>query len=187
MEAIVLAGSPASGKTVAAKAISKILGIRMLGGTDILKQMAIEKGYKPGGDEWWDSGEGMRFLNERKSNSEFDKETDRRMEVAIKKGDVVVTSYTAPWLIKEGFKVWIAAGKETRALRMAGRDHIPIEEAEKVIAKRDEENRKLYMALYKIDFGHDTKPFDLVIETDDKTMEEVVKIILDTFKKRNVI
>ena len=34
----------------------------MLGGTDILKQMAIERGYKPGGEEWWDTSEGMRFL-----------------------------------------------------------------------------------------------------------------------------
>jgi cytidylate kinase len=126
----------------------------------------------------------MRFLALRKTDSKFDKETDRRMEEIIKKGDVVVTSYTMPWIVKEGFKVWIQAGKETRALRMAGRDHIAVEEAEKVIARRDEENRKLYMALYKIDFGHDTKPFDLVVETDDRTMEEVVEVILDNFKKR---
>jgi len=184
MEAIVIAGSPASGKTVAAAAVSKTLGIPMLGGTDILKQMAIEKGYKPGGEEWWDTSEGMRFLEERKTNPEFDKETDRRMAEAIRKGNVVVTSYTAPWIIKEGFKVWISASVETRATRMANRDHIEVGEAAKIIAERDEENRKLYMALYKIDFGHDTRPFDLVVQSDGKTNDEVVKIILDNFKKR---
>ena len=184
MEAIVIAGSPASGKTVTAGEISKRLGIPLIGGTDILKQMAIEMGYKPGGEEWWDTSEGMRFLELRKTNSDFDKETDRRMTEIIRKGNVVVTSYTMPWLIKEGFKVWISASKETRAERMAQRDHMAEGEAVKVIEKRDVENRKLYMALYKIDFGHDTKPFDLVVETDDRTMEEVVEVILDNFKKR---
>ena len=184
MEAIVIAGSPASGKTVTAGAISKALGIPLIGGTDILKQMAIDMGYKPGGEEWWDTSEGMRFLELRKTNQDFDKETDRRMAEIIKKGNVVVTSYTAPWIIKEGFKVWIAASKETRARRMAQRDHIVEGEAVGVIAKRDVENRKLYMALYKIDFGHDTKPFDLVVETDSRSTEEVVTIILDAFKKR---
>lgn len=184
MEAIVIAGSPASGKTVTAGEISKRLGIPLIGGTDILKQMALDMGYKPGGEEWWDSSEGMRFLELRKTNPDFDKETDRRMTDIIKKGNVVVTSYTMPWLIKEGFKVWIAASKQTRAKRMAQRDHMSVEEAAKVIEKRDVENRKLYMALYKIDFGHDTKPFDLVIETDNSGLEEVTKIILDAFNKR---
>lgn len=182
-----ISGSPASGKTVAAAAISRALGVRMLGGTDILKQMAVDKGYRPGGEEWWDTSEGMRFLNERTANPEFDRETDRRMAEAIRKGDVVVTSYTAPWIIKEGFKVWISASRETRAERMANRDHIAVEAAAAVIAKRDEENRKLYMALYKIDFGRDTKPFDLVVETDDRDAEEVARIILDNFKKREMI
>ncbi len=185
MEAIVIAGSPASGKTVAAGAISRILGVPLVGGTDILKQMAIEKGYKPGGEEWWDSSEGMRFLEERKTNQEFDKETDRRMAEVIKRGNVVTTSYTAPWIIEEGFKVWISASKETRALRMAKRDHMDLAQATGVIAERDEKNRKLYMALYKIDFGHDTKPFHLVVETDNMTEDQVVNVILDNFKKRN--
>ncbi len=185
MEAIVISGSPASGKTVAAHAISGKLGVPMIGGTDILKQMAIERGYRPGGEEWWDTSEGMRFLQERKSNHDFDKETDRRMAETINKGNVVVTSYTAPWIIDEGFRVWISASKETRAKRMAMRDHMAEAEAARVIAERDEENRKLYMALYKIDFGHDTKPFHLVVETDNRSEEEVVQIILESFKKRN--
>lgn len=184
MEAIVISGSPASGKTVAAEAIGRELGIKMMGGTDILKQMAIERGYKPGGSEWWDTSEGMRFLAERKTNHDFDRETDRRLAEIIKKGDVVVTSYTAPWIVKVGFKVWISASRETRAARMANRDHITFEKAAKIIAERDVENRKLYMALYKIDFGHDTKPFDLVVETDDQSEEQVVRIILDNFKKK---
>jgi cytidylate kinase len=184
MEAIVIAGSPASGKTVTAGEISKILSIPLIGGTDILKQMAMDMGYKPGGEEWWDTSEGMRFLKQREGNYEFDKETDRRLAEIIKKGDVVVTSYTAPWIIKEGFKVWISASRETRASRMAQRDHIEEVESVKVIEKRDVENRKLYMGLYKIDFGHDTKPFDLIVETDRKTTEEVTRIIIDAFNKR---
>ena len=41
------------------------------------------------------------------------------------------------------------------------------------------------MALYKIDFGHDTKPFHLVVETDNRSEEEVVQIILEYFQEEN--
>jgi CMP/dCMP kinase len=185
MEAIVIAGLPAAGKTTAAWAISEKLRIPMVGGTDILKGMAIEKGYNPGGEEWWDTPEGLRFLKERASNHDFDKETDKRMTETVRRGDVVVTSYTAPWIVTEGFKVWIAADTETRASRMAARDHINIVAARGLIAERDEKNRKLYMSLYKIDFGNDTKPFHLVVQTDNISPEEVVQKILDAYKKRN--
>ncbi|MDE1865967.1 MAG: cytidylate kinase family protein [Candidatus Micrarchaeota archaeon] len=185
MEAIVISGLPAAGKTVSAHAVSGRLGVPMIGGTDILKQMAMERGYKPGGEEWWDTSEGMRFLKERDSNHDFDKETDRRMTEIVKKGNVVVTSYTAPWIIKEGFKVWISASPGTRAERMAKRDRISVDESRKLITERDEKNRKLYMALYKIDFGRDIKPFHLVIESDKMSNEQVVNEILGAYKKRN--
>jgi cytidylate kinase len=186
MEAIVISGSPASGKTVTAQALSKLLHVPMIGGTDILKQMAMERGYKPGGEEWWDTGEGMRFLKERETNHDFDRETDRRLAEIVKKGDVVVTSYTAPWIIDSGFKVWLSATPESREKRMANRDNIEVSEAKGIIEKRDRENRKLYMELYKIDFGNDTKPFNLVIDTNNKSTEEIVRMILENARKRKI-
>ncbi len=187
MEAIVISGMSASGKTTLASTLSRHFGIPVLGGSDILKQMAIERGYKPGGETWWDTAEGMRFLAERQKDPEFDKETDRRMRVAVEAGNVIVTSYTAPWIIRAGFKIWLSASQKTRAERMAKRDGTTVEETIAVIRKRDEENRKLYKNLYNIDFGNDLKPFDLVVETDDEEEEAVTAIAIKELTDRGMM
>ncbi len=179
MEAIVVCGMSASGKTDLAKTLSSHFGLPLLGGTDILKEMAVERGYRHGGDDWWDSSEGLRFLKERESNAEFDKETDRKMKAVIEKGNVVVTSYTAPWITNAGFKIWLSATAGTRAERMAHRDHSDVGVTVGIIAERDEENRKLYKRLYNIDFGRDISPFDLVIETDGRSEAEVAQIAIE--------
>lgn len=184
MEAIVICGMPASGKTTLARILGARLGLETLGGTDILKEMAVERGYKSGGDDWWDTDEGLRFLKERAGNPDFDRETDGRMKERISGGNVVVTSYTAPWIIKEGFKVWLSATSETRAQRMAIRDGKDARDTLGLIAKRDEDNRKLYKNLYGIDFGNDMAPFDVVVLTDDKDSGQVADIVTEKFNGR---
>lgn len=178
MEAIIISGMPATGKTTVAGLVAKRLGIKVLGGTDILKEMAAERGYDMSGEDWWDTQEGMRFLEEREKNSDFDKETDRRLIEKINIGDVVITSYTMPWLSKLGFKIWLSASAENRARRMAERDSISVDKAMEIIRIRDSENHELYKRLYGINFGIDTQPFDLVIDTNSISENEVAEKIV---------
>ncbi len=49
MEAIIVSGMPAVGKTTVSKLLADALGLRVVGGGDVLKEMAAEEGYKPGG------------------------------------------------------------------------------------------------------------------------------------------
>ena len=37
--------------------------------------MAKEQGFDSDGDDWWDTVDGMKFLQQRESNSEFDKKS----------------------------------------------------------------------------------------------------------------
>lgn len=170
---------PAVGKTTVAKMLSKKLGVPLVGGGDILKEIAVEQGYKASGDDWWDTEEGMKFLEKRKGSSKFDKEVDSRLLKKAEKGDVVITSYTLPWLAKKGLKVWLSGTPESRAVRMAKRDSSTPEECMNVIVKRDEENYRLYKKLYRIEFGKDLSPFRLVVGTDDVKAERVAEEILD--------
>jgi CMP/dCMP kinase len=174
-----MCGMPAVGKTTVTRIIASTLKVPLVGGGDILKEIALEQGYHATGDDWWDTAEGMRFLEKRKSSSKFDKEVDSRLLKKVDKRNVVITSYTLPWLAKKGIKVWLSASPASRAVRMAKRDSITPEEAMKVIAKRDEENYLLYKNLYKIEFGRDLSPFQLVVGTDGIPAEKVAKEILD--------
>jgi cytidylate kinase len=178
MKAIILCGMPAVGKTTVAKIIASKLGLKLIGGGDVLKEIALEEGYNAVGDDWWDTKEGMRFMEEREGSSEFDKEVDKRLLARAKKGDVVITSYTLPWLAKDGVKVWLSGTKRSRAERMAKRDSTTPEECAKVIEARDSENYALYKKLYGIRFGKDLSPFEIILGTDGIPAAEVARAVL---------
>jgi len=175
MKAIILCGMPAVGKTTVARIIASKLRLKVVGGGDILKEIALEEGYDAVGDDWWDTEEGMKFMQEREGSPEFDREVDRRLLARAKKGDVVITSYTLPWLSKDGVKVWLSGTKRSRAERMAKRDSTTPEECAKVIEARDGENFALYKKLYGIRFGRDLSPFNIVVGTDGIPAEEVAE------------
>jgi cytidylate kinase len=184
MKAIIISGMPAVGKTTVSRQVATAMKIPMVGGGDVLKEMAVEEGYSPGGDDWWDRGEGMKFLQQRKKSPNFDKEVDSRLLEKAKKGNVVITSYPVPWLTKNGLKVWLSGSVKSRASRMSRRDSLPVSECRKVLSVRDEENYKLYRKIYGIEFGRDLKPFDLVVETDGINEERVAQIVIEYAKGR---
>jgi len=183
MKAFILCGMPAAGKTVTARAIAEKLGLKMIGGGDVLKEMAKDRGYKVTGEGWWDTPDGIRFLRERETNPEFDKEADRRMAAKIEKGDIVVTSYTMPWLTKQGVKCWLEASQETRAKRMAERDGMEVSKALEVVKIRDRENFELYKKVYGIELGRDMKPFNIIIDVNTITAEEAAEEIIRRAKE----
>ena len=184
MKAIIISGMPAVGKTTVSKQVAKELKVPMVGGGDVLKEMAVEEGYTPGGEDWWDRGEGMKFLKQRKRSSDFDKEVDARLIQKTRKGGVVITSYPVPWLTKDGVKVWLSGSVKSRAARMARRDGLPVSKCREVLSIRDEENYKLYKKIYGIEFGRDLYPFDLVVETDAIDEEKVAQIVIRYVKSR---
>ena len=177
MLSIIISGMPAVGKSSVARAVAERFGLKLITGGDMLKQMAEEKGYKVGGDDWWDTPEGMAFLQERHSTARFDHEVDARLEKAVEEGGVVVTSYPLPWLSKSGVKIWLTASHQKRARRMAKRDGTPFDEAVKAVAKRDSENRRLYRKLYGIKFGEDLSIFDLAVNTDRLQEGDVAEVV----------
>ena len=65
-KSIVVSGPPAIGKTTVAKGLAKEFNLNYLSGGDILKELASEEGFSSSGDDWWDTEDGMKFLNQRK-------------------------------------------------------------------------------------------------------------------------
>lgn len=186
MKAIIICGLPAAGKTSVAHELGKRLNIPVLGASDILREMAVKRGYKAQGEDWWDTPEAFKFVKERDTNPDFDKEADRRLIERIDKGNIIVTSTTAPWLAKDGFKVWLDATPKKRAERMAKRDKTGVNESAEAVKFREENNFKLYKKLYGIELGKDLKPFDMIINTDDKSVQEITETILREMKKRKI-
>ena len=183
IKSIIISGPPAVGKTTIAKGIAEEFGLTHLSGGDILKELAEEEGFKTGGDDWWDTQEGMNFLSQRQENSEFDKKVDEKLKKHFLDGNVVITSYTLPWLVEGGVKIWLEGSKENSAQRMTTRDNLSKDSALEIVQKRYQENKKIYKALYGFEFGEDLSVFDKVIETDNLNASQVLDIAKTVVRK----
>ncbi len=175
---IVISGWPAVGKTTIAGKLAEEFGLVMYNGGDILKMLAAEKGYSTGRDDWWDTAEARKFMQQRKADPSFDKKVDKKLVEIVRKSGTVITSYTLPWLVKEEsvIKMWLRGSPENRAKRMANRDRISFADARKIIALRDEENKKIYHGLYGFCFGEDLAVFDYVLNTDRLPLDSLIEI-----------
>ncbi len=173
---------PSVGKSTLAKKLSSELSIHSIGGGDALKEIASRRGISTEGDDWWDTEGGMKFLSERFKDHSVDRQVDDLLLERAKKGNVVITSYTLPWLAKGCYKIWLKSTEKVRSERMSKRDNIPPNVALSIVRKREEENGRLYKELYNIDFGTDLSVFDLVVDTDALNEAEVFEIISRSLK-----
>jgi CMP/dCMP kinase len=183
LKSVIVSGPPAIGKTTIAKGLAKEFGLKYLSGGDVLKEMAKEEGFRTDRDDFWDTKAGMNFLNMRKGNSEFDKEVDEKLKKIFLSEGVVITSYTLPWLVKDGIKIWLGGSKENSAKRMTTRDDISLEDALNIVKTRYEENKMLYKKLYGFSFGEDLSVFDEIINTDGLGPDKVLELATKAVKK----
>jgi len=182
-KSIVISGPPAVGKTTVAIGLAEEFQLQYLSGGDVLKEMANEHGFDSKGDDWWDTEEGMEFLNQREQNSEFDKRLDEKLSILFNQGGMVITSYTLPWLVKDGIKIWLEGSHESSTNRMQSRDNMSSENAYKITKERFDKNKALYKKLYDFDFGEDKSVFDLIINTDNLTAQQVIDVTKETVRK----
>jgi len=175
--AICIGGMAGSGKSTVARKLAKKYRLDYISGGDALKALAVEEGYKFVGPGWWESREGMRFLAERDKDNRFDEAVDRKLLQMARKGNVMLDSWTMPWLLEGAFKIWLEASPEKRAERIAARDRIGFEEALKALKRKEKQTKKIYKKLYGFKLGEDFAPFNFILDTNDLNSEEVFLII----------
>ncbi len=174
---ICVCGMAGTGKSTLAKKLAKRYGLKYYSGGDALKALAAEEGYKPLQRGWWESKEGMQFLEERSKDPKFDKTVDKKLLELAQQGNVVLDSWTMPWLLKKGFKIWLEASLEKRAERIAKRDGTSIEESLKALRNKEERTEAIYKKLYGFSLGKDRVPFNLILDTDHLKAEEVFQVL----------
>ena len=176
------------GKSTLAKKIAEKYGLHYLSGGSVLKTLALKAGYKSVDIGWWESEEGMKFLKKRTQDSSFDRKVDDKLLECAKQGNIVLDSWTMPWLLKTGFKIWLEASPEERARRIAKRNRISTVEAFKALTAKEEKTKTIYKKLYGFNLGKDLSPFDLVLDVNLLSASEVfqtVSLVLDRLLKGN--
>jgi cytidylate kinase len=174
---ICICGMAGSGKSTVAKKLATRYSLRYYSGGDALKALAMEEDYKNIKHGWWESPEGMHFLEKRGKDQRFDEAIDKKLLEMARQGNVILDSWTMPWLLEKGFKIWLEASPEKRARRIAQRDSISVEEALKALRSKETQTKSIYKKLYGFNLGEDYKPFHLILDTDNLKAEEVFRVL----------
>jgi len=174
---VCISGMAGTGKSTLAKKLAKKYHLSYYSGGDALKALAAEAGYDASSHGWWESPEGLRFLEKREKDLKFDKAVDTKLMEYAKQGNVLLDSWTMPWLLKTGFKIWLAASVEKRAERIARRDRFTVKEALEVLKEKEARTKNIYKTLYGFDLGEDFEPFNLVLDTDNLNADEVFQVL----------
>jgi cytidylate kinase len=120
------------------------------------------------------------------THTEFDIELDTRLADRAAKGDVVIESRLAGWVVHtEGLSAvtaWVDCAPEVRAQRVAGREGIPVAQALAENTERQKVERDRYLALYGIDLN-DLSIYDLVLDSGVLSPDEVAATIVDAARR----
>jgi len=174
---VCISGMAGTGKSTLAKKLAKKYQLHYYSGGDALKALAAAEGYDSSNRGWWESPEGLRFLMQREKNLKFDKKVDEKLLEYAKEGSVLLDSWTMPWLLKTGFKIWLIASIKKRAERIARRDRITVKEALRVLKEKEARTKAIYKKLYGFTLGENFEPFNLVLDTDNLNAGEVFQVL----------
>ena len=174
---ICIGGMAGSGKSTLARRLAEKYGLRYFSGGDALKALALKEGYESREHGWWETQEGMKFLEKRRRDPRFDETVDKELLQMGRKGNVVLDSWTMPWLLKNGFKIWLEASPERRAQRIASRDKMSLEEALNALTSKERQTKDIYKKLYGFGLGEDFGPFNFILDTDNLEVEEVFRVL----------
>jgi cytidylate kinase len=174
---VCISGMAGTGKSTLAKKLAKKYNLKYYSGGDALKALAAEEGCNSSSNGWWESPEGLAFLRKRENDLKFDKAVDDKLLEYAQQGNVLLDSWTMPWLLKTGFKIWLLASIAKRAERVAQRDKITVKDALRILKEKEARTKAIYQKLYGFTLGEDFAPFNLVLDTDNLNAEEVFQVL----------
>lgn len=181
---ITLTGLPGAGKTSIAKLLSERLNVPRYSMGDLRGKMAQERGMT------------IDELNELGMKEDFtDKEVDQFQENLGKTEDNFVIDGWMSWhFIPHAFKVFLEVDPQEGARRVfeakrhiAESDepaHASVEEARRTLEARVKQTWQRYKKYYDADFL-DRTHYDLIIDTTNKTPDEVVTTIQKALDEKN--
>ncbi len=168
---ITISGPPGSGKTTVCGLLAERLGIPAVVFGRLFREMASHKGIT---------------LAEMGALAEKDRSIDesidaRILEIARETDSMILESrLSAQMLQRDGipaFKIYLDADPLVRAARVGKREDEDLQQAAEAMAQRQISEAKRYKQYYDINL-YDLSVYDLIVDTGDKTPDEIVDEII---------
>ncbi len=163
---ITVSGFHGSGRSTHAKKLAEAFNLRYVSSGTIFRQMAEERGV---------SLEEMSRLTE--EDPELDRMIDERAIEESKKEGVVIDATLSGWMAHEpDIRIFLKTPFEARMRRIAEREGIPYEEAEKETRVREESERERFREYYSVDVT-DLSIYDVILNTELYESEGTARIL----------
>ncbi|MBW3023312.1 (d)CMP kinase [Candidatus Woesearchaeota archaeon] len=175
---ITITGRGGVGKSTIAKLLAEKLNIKHYSVGDFRREIAEKRRIT------------LEQLNkEDEQTFESDKLADEwQRKLGKEEDNFVIDGRLTAYFIPNSIKILLNVKPEVGAERVfeyrknsAVESYKSVEEVMKKLKERDESDRKRYKSLYNVEY--DNMDFDLVIDTTDKTPEQIVKEIVEFVRK----
>lgn len=172
---ITISGLPGSGKTTVARLVAKELGLEHVYAGDIFRRQAAAAGVSL--EEYTRRAEGDHSI---------DRALDDQMRRRAAAGDAVLEGRLAAFMAEEvsvpALRVYLDASEDVRAARIAGREGGEAATRLREIQAREASDARRYREIYGFDY-HDRGRYDLVLDTDGQTPEELARRIVERARR----
>ncbi len=177
---ITITGKPCSGKSTVAKMIEQQFNFKRIGVGDMFKQEANSRGM---------SAEEFNALCISDPSYDFfiDNKT-AEMGKELEGKDYIFDSRLAWHFIPKSFKVFVDLDEDEMANRLVLSDrqgkekYDNFDDAKKTLVNREKLERERYQKIYGVDI-YDTKNYDFVTDSNNKTPQQVVDEIWNAYQK----
>jgi predicted cytidylate kinase len=171
---ITVSGKPGSGKSTIGKVLASRLQVDHVSAGDHMRHIAAERGLTV-----------LELSEVAERDPEIDREIDQRStRFGGSRRDLVIDARLAWYFIPAAIKVFldvsldVAAARIFDARRRAEVENVDLEATRKNIEERTRSESSRYLAYYGVDYL-DLTHYDLVVDTSDLSVEQIVGRILD--------
>ncbi len=163
---ITVSGYHGSGRTTQAKRLAKTFGLRYISSGTIYRDLAKELGL---------TLQEMSKITEK--DSEIDRKIDLRTKEESKNPGVVIDATLSGWMAENpDIRIFLATTFKERVRRIAKREKIPYEEAEKETLVREESELERFKVFYNVSVN-DLSIYDVIINTEIFDIESTARIL----------
>ncbi len=184
---ITIAGRPGSGKSSTAKGVAEKLNFAHFSSGDLFREVSKQQGV--------DILELNQAAEKQKGISYVDELVDKRLrDIGKNQDNIVIDSRMAWHWIPASFKVFLDLDLKTAAERILKNitpermeaEKIPndIAEYSSVLQERLDSESRRYKSLYNAD-PYSMDNYDLVIDTLNNSLDQVIDMIIREYEKRN--
>lgn len=171
---ITIAGTPGSGKSTIAKMAAAKLKLKHYSIGEFMRQLAAERGVSL-----------LEISRLAEKDRSIDEELDRRqVRLARREDDFVIDSRLGWHFIPDAFKVFLTVSPEEGGRRIyqdkrkQEQENISLARTIENVKKRRASEKERYSKYYNLDTENESN-YDLIIDTTDKTPQEVLDIIVE--------